>query len=114
MKEVSIIGLDLAKNVFQAHGAGKDGSVVFRRKLSRAQLLKFLGEQPSCVVAMEACLHRRPAAPLPRHCRIVALPLSRPPAIGATHGSRSRPVRLTAGPSASWLMPRHTSARAPR
>ena len=38
MGEVSIIGLDLAKNVFQAHGAGADGSVVFRRKLSRAQL----------------------------------------------------------------------------
>ena len=42
MGEVSIIGLDLAKNVFQAHGAGVDGSVVFRRKLSRAQLLKFM------------------------------------------------------------------------
>ena len=42
MGEVSIIGLDLAKNVFQAHFAGSDGSVVFRRKLSRAQLLKFL------------------------------------------------------------------------
>ena len=45
MKEVGIIGLDLAKNVFKAHGAGTDGSVVFRRKLSRAQLLKFMGEQ---------------------------------------------------------------------
>ncbi len=53
--EVSIIGLDLAKNVFQAHGAGADGSVVFRRKLSRAQLLKFMGEQSPCIVAMEAC-----------------------------------------------------------
>jgi len=55
MNEVSIIGLDLAKNVFQAHGAGADGSVVFRRKLSRAQLLKFMGEQSPCIVAMEAC-----------------------------------------------------------
>ena len=55
MAEVSIIGLDLAKNVFQAHGAGADGSVVFRRKLSRAQLLQFLADQPTCVVAMEAC-----------------------------------------------------------
>jgi hypothetical protein len=53
--EVSIIGLDLAKNVFQAHGAGADGSVVFRRKLARAQLLKFIAAQPPCVVAMEAC-----------------------------------------------------------
>ncbi len=55
MNEVSIIGLDLAKNMFQAHGAGADGSVVFRRKLSRAQLFKFLSDQPPCVVAMEAC-----------------------------------------------------------
>jgi transposase len=55
MGEVSVIGLDLAKNVFQAHGAGADGSVVFRRKLSRAQLLKFMAAQPTCVVAMEAC-----------------------------------------------------------
>lgn len=54
MGEVSIIDLDLAKNVFQAHGAGSDGSVVFRRKLSRAQLLKFLAAQAPCVVAMEA------------------------------------------------------------
>lgn len=55
MGEVSIIGLDLAKNVFQAHGAAADGSVVFRRKLSRAQLLKFMAAQRPCVVAMEAC-----------------------------------------------------------
>ena len=55
MGEVSIIGLDLAKNVFQAHGAAADGSVIFRRKLSRAQLLKFMAAQPPCVVAMEAC-----------------------------------------------------------
>ena len=47
MGEVSIIGLDLAKNVFQAHGAGADGSVVFRRKLSRAQLLKFIAAHGS-------------------------------------------------------------------
>ena len=55
MKENTTVGLDLAKNVFQAHGAGADGSVVFRRKLSRAQLLKFMAAQPPCVVAMEAC-----------------------------------------------------------
>ncbi|MCE6967123.1 IS110 family transposase, partial [Cereibacter sphaeroides] len=55
MVEVSIIGLDLAKNVFQAHGAAPDGSVVFRRKLSRLQVLQFFTEQPHCTVAMEAC-----------------------------------------------------------
>lgn len=39
MKEVSIVGLDLAKRVFQVHGATTDGGVVFRRKLSRRQVL---------------------------------------------------------------------------
>ena len=55
MAEVSIIGLDLAKSVFQAHGAAADGSVVFRRKLSRLQVLKFFAGVPRCTVAMEAC-----------------------------------------------------------
>jgi transposase len=59
MGEVSIIGLDLAKNLFQAHGAGADGSVIFRRKLSRAQLLTFIAAQAPCVVAMEACASAR-------------------------------------------------------
>ncbi|MCP4314862.1 MAG: IS110 family transposase [Hyphomicrobiales bacterium] len=55
MVDVSIIGIDLAKRVFQLHGAGVDGSVIFRRKLSRVKLLEFLGRQPKCIVAMEAC-----------------------------------------------------------
>jgi len=55
MSDVSIIGIDLAKRVFQVHGAAADGSVVFKRKLSRDRLLPFLAAQPRCVVAMEAC-----------------------------------------------------------
>jgi transposase len=55
MGEVSIIGLDLAKTVFQAHGADALGAVVFRKKLRRDQLLGFFSSQPRCVVAMEAC-----------------------------------------------------------
>lgn len=55
MSEVSIIGLDLAKRVFHVHGAAPDGSVMFRKKLSRGQLLAFIAEQPPCIVAMEAC-----------------------------------------------------------
>lgn len=55
MEKVSIVGLDLAKNVFQAHGATADGSVVFRRKLTRSQVLKFFASQARCTVAMEAC-----------------------------------------------------------
>jgi transposase len=55
MGEVSTIGLDLAKTVFQAHGADASGSVVFRKKLRRDQLLGFFSSQPRRVVAMEAC-----------------------------------------------------------
>lgn len=55
MSVVTIIGIDLAKRAFQAHGACSDGSVAFRKKLSRAQLLTFLAKQPHCLIAMEAC-----------------------------------------------------------
>lgn len=55
MQQATIIGIDLAKRAFQAHGAAADGSVVFRKKLARTQLLPFLAVEPRCVVAMEAC-----------------------------------------------------------
>lgn len=55
MGEVITIGLDLAKSVFQAHGADGAGGVVFRKKLRRDQLLAFFANQPRCLVAMEAC-----------------------------------------------------------
>ena len=55
MGEVSTIGVDLAKNVFQVHGAAADGSVLFRKKLSRPQFARFMAQQPPCLVAMEAC-----------------------------------------------------------
>ncbi len=55
MSEATLIGIDLAKRVFQLHGARDDGSVVFRKKLSRPQLMAFVSEHPRCVIAMEAC-----------------------------------------------------------
>ena len=55
MEEVGIIGIDLAKRSFQVHGARPDGSVAYRRKLSRGKLLGFIASQPPCTVAMEAC-----------------------------------------------------------
>jgi transposase len=47
--------LDLAKSVFQVHGADASGAVLFRKKLRRHQVLTFFAAQPSCTVAMEAC-----------------------------------------------------------
>jgi hypothetical protein len=55
MEEVTTIGIDVAKNVFQLHGATADGSVVFRKKLSRPQFQRFVAEHPRCRVAMDAC-----------------------------------------------------------
>ena len=55
VEQVSIIGIDLAKNSFQVHGAHSDGSVAFRRKLTRAKVMPFLTSQSPCMVAMEAC-----------------------------------------------------------
>ena len=55
MAEVRTIGLDLAKNVFQVHGADASGAVIFRKKLCRNQVLQFFAAQPACTVAMEAC-----------------------------------------------------------
>ena len=55
MRQVTIIGIDLAKHSFQLHGAAVDDSVVLRKKLTRSKLLGFLSSQPPCVVAMEAC-----------------------------------------------------------
>ena len=55
MEEVSIIGIDLAKRSFQLHGVRADGSVAFRKTLSRQKLEGFLASQPRCGVAMEAC-----------------------------------------------------------
>jgi len=53
--EVITVGLDLAKSVFQAHGADAAGEVVFRKKLRRDQVVPFFASQPRCLVAMEAC-----------------------------------------------------------
>ncbi len=49
MSEVVIIGPDLAKNVFQAHGMRADGSVAFRTNLSRTKVSSFFAVRPRCV-----------------------------------------------------------------
>ena len=54
MAEVTIIGIDLAKRSFQLHGSRADGSVAFRKKLSREKVLGFMALQPRCVVALDA------------------------------------------------------------
>lgn len=55
MNEVSIIGLDIAKQVFQAHAGDSRGTALFSKKVTRSKLLSFFASQPPCLVAMEAC-----------------------------------------------------------
>jgi len=53
--EITTIGLDLAKHVFQVHGIGLDGSVVLKKRLRRGQVHAFFAGLKSCRVGMEAC-----------------------------------------------------------
>ena len=55
MNEVTTIGLDLAKNVFQIHGVDASGRIVVRRQLRRSQVLPFFEKQAPCLVGIEAC-----------------------------------------------------------
>lgn len=55
MTKDTMIGVDLAKNVFQLHGASMTGQPQFRKKLSRQSFAKFMAEQPPATVVMEAC-----------------------------------------------------------
>ena len=55
MGEVSIIGVDIAKSVFQIHGVDADGTVVIRKRIGRLKVLEFFANLPPCLVGMEAC-----------------------------------------------------------
>ena len=55
MGDITTIGLDLAKNVFQLHAVDEAGSVVMRKRLRRGQVLAFFARIPPCLVGMEAC-----------------------------------------------------------
>jgi transposase len=55
MDEVTTIGLDLAKHVFQAHGIDAAGATVLRKQLRRSQVVAFFAALPRCVVGLEAC-----------------------------------------------------------
>ncbi len=55
MQTIAVVGLDLAKTVFQVHGVAADGTVVVRRQLRRGQVLGFFQSIGSCLVGIEAC-----------------------------------------------------------
>ncbi|MEZ5934535.1 MAG: IS110 family transposase [Alphaproteobacteria bacterium] len=53
--EITTIGLDLAKQVFQVHGVNEAGDVVVKRRLRRAQVVTYFASLPACLIGMEAC-----------------------------------------------------------
>src|SRR5215831_13028168 len=76
MEQATTIGLDIAKHVFQVHGADAAGRVLFRKRITRVKLLGFLAAQAPCVVAMEACAGAhcwaREIGKLGHHVRLIA------------------------------------------
>ena len=55
MKQIAVIGIDLAKNVFQVHGTDAAGNAVLTKKLSRAQMIEFFSKVTPCLIGVEAC-----------------------------------------------------------
>ena len=55
MKDIKVLGIDLAKNVFQIHGTNARGKCVLRKRLSRTKLKEFIGKVSPCVIGIEAC-----------------------------------------------------------
>jgi transposase len=53
--QVTTVGLDLAKNVFQVHGVDERGKVVLRKTLRRADVIRFFAKLLPCLIGMEAC-----------------------------------------------------------
>jgi transposase len=53
--QITTLGIDLAKSVFQLHGVDADGAVALQKKLRRAAVLNFLSKLEPCLVGMEAC-----------------------------------------------------------
>ena len=58
MDEVTTIGLDLAKHVFQVHGVDAEGATVLRKQLRRAQVLAFFSRLPPCLVGLRPARRR--------------------------------------------------------
>ena len=55
MSTVARVGIDLGKHSFHLHGQDKAGREVFRKKATRLQMMRLLGNLPACTVALEAC-----------------------------------------------------------
>jgi transposase len=55
MKNIKVLGIDLAKNVFQLHGTDAKGKCILRKRLTRQKLIEFIANLPPCIIGIEAC-----------------------------------------------------------
>jgi len=55
MKNIKVLGIDLAKNVFQIHGSDAKGKCVLRKRMSRTKLIEFVANLQPCIIGIEAC-----------------------------------------------------------
>jgi len=55
MNKLSVVGLDLAKNVFQVHGIDADGEIIVRKQLRRSEMLRYFAKKEASLIGMEAC-----------------------------------------------------------
>lgn len=96
MKDM-IIGVDLAKRIFQVHGATPSGDFVYRKKLSREQFRAFLTSLPASLVVFEACgsarYWAREAQSFGHEARLIAPQYVRP-FVPSSKGRRTMPLML--------------------
>lgn len=56
MKDIKVLGIDLAKNVFQLHGTNTQGKCMLRKRLSREKLIEYVSQIKPCIIGIEACM----------------------------------------------------------
>lgn len=56
MKDIKVLGIDLAKNVFQLHGTDAKGKCILRKRLNREKLIEYVAQIRPCLIGIEACL----------------------------------------------------------
>jgi len=55
MINLTLLAIDVAKNVFQLHGIDAKGNKVLKKRIKRKQLAEFVAQLPTCTIAMETC-----------------------------------------------------------
>ena len=100
LQDVTLVGLDLGKHSFHLHGQDRRGKGVFRKKLSRKQLVAFFATFHACTIVMEACAGSHPMAR-----KLAALGIRLSSSHRSSCGPSSRVTRTT-----SWI-PRRFARR---